>query len=118
MENRVCHKSYESGVPFSVDCEDLTTPEILSCTEKKYHDRAAIAFFGKRISCAELDRLADPFAVALGAPGVKAGDRIALLMPNIPQMVIAYFGIWRVGAAQVPNNPLHTDREQSLPRRG
>lgn len=111
MESRVWHKSYASGVPVSVDCEDITMPEILSRTAKKYPGRTAMVFFGKKISYAELDRLADRFAVALDGLGVKAGDRIALLMPNIPQMVIAYFGIWRAGAVPVPNNPLYTDRE-------
>jgi len=117
MENRVWHKSYASGVPVSVDCEDITMQEILSRTAKKYPGGAAMVYFGRRISYAQLDRLADRFAVALGAMGVWAGDRIALLMPNIPQMVIACFGIWRAGAVPVPNNPLFPDRERISPRR-
>jgi len=117
MENRVWHKSYASGAPVSVDCEDIAMPEILSRIAKKYPGRTAMEYFGRRTSYAELDRLADRFAVALGAMGVKAGARLALLMPNIPQMVIAYFGIWRAGAVPVPNNPLFPDRERSSPSR-
>ena len=117
MENRVWHKSYASGVPVSVDCEDITMQEILSRTAKKYPGGAAMVYFGRRISYAVLDRLAGRFAVVLGGLDVKAGGRIALLMPNIPQMVIAYFGIWRAGAVPVPNNPLFPDRERSSPSR-
>jgi long-chain acyl-CoA synthetase len=111
MENRVWHKSYSPGVPVSVDIQDTTMPEILARIAKKYPERTAMFFFGKKTTYAELDRLADRFAVVLDGLGVKPGDRIALLMPNIPQMVIAFFGIWRAGAVPAPNNPLYTDRE-------
>ncbi|MCJ7773965.1 MAG: long-chain fatty acid--CoA ligase, partial [Desulfobacterales bacterium] len=86
-------------------------PEILSRTAKKFPDRDALIFMGKKITYLELDQLVNQFANALIEVGVKQGDRVALLLPNIPQIVIAYYGIWRVGAVPVPNNPLYTDRE-------
>jgi len=111
MEDRIWHKAYVSGIPKSIDFEDLTISEFLSRTAKRFPKRVALTFLGKTISYAELDRLADRFANALIKLGVKPGDRVGLLMPNIPQIVISYYGIWRVGAVAVPVNPLYTDRE-------
>ncbi|MBW1815241.1 MAG: long-chain fatty acid--CoA ligase, partial [Deltaproteobacteria bacterium] len=93
-----------------------TNPTILkspshSRTAKKFPDRDALIFMGKKITYLELDQLVNQFANALIEIGVKQGDRVALLLPNIPQIVITYYGIWRVGAVPVPNNPLYTDRE-------
>ncbi|MBW1643752.1 MAG: long-chain fatty acid--CoA ligase [Deltaproteobacteria bacterium] len=111
MEDRIWHKSYHPEVPKSLDYEDISMPEILSRTAKKFPDRDALIFMGKKITYLELDQLVNQFANALIEIGVKQGDRVALLLPNIPQIVIAYYGIWRVGAVPVPNNPLYTDRE-------
>lgn len=57
---------------------------------------------------AELDAFAARAAGLLHATGVRAGDRVALIAPNVPQMPIAYYGILRAGAAVVPLNPLLT----------
>ncbi len=51
------------------------------------------------------------FAAALQALGVKPGDRVAMLLPNVVQMVVATYGAFRAGAIVVMNNPLYTDRE-------
>ncbi len=111
MEDRIWHKSYVSEVPKSVDFEDLSISEFLSRTAKKFPKRCALTFLGKRISYAELERLSNRFANALIKLGVKPGERVGLLLPNVPQIVIAYYGIWRAGAVAVPVNPLYTDRE-------
>jgi long-chain acyl-CoA synthetase len=111
MEERIWHKSYVPAVPKSVDIEKITMPEILTRTAEKYPKRTALIFMGKEITYAELEELVNRFANALKDIGVKKGDRIALLLPNIPQVVIAYYGIWRAGGIPVPNNPLYTDRE-------
>ena len=60
---------------------------------------------------AELDRLADRFAAGLQSLGVRKGDRVALLLPNCPQFVIAFYGALRAGAVVVPCNPLYTAPE-------
>ncbi|MBN1883646.1 MAG: long-chain fatty acid--CoA ligase [Deltaproteobacteria bacterium] len=111
MEDRLWHKAYVPGIPKSIDYEDLTISEFLSRTAKRFPKRCALTFLGKKISYAELDGLANRFANALIKLGVKPGDRVGLLMPNIPQIVISYYGIWRAGAVAVPVNPLYTDRE-------
>jgi long-chain acyl-CoA synthetase len=111
MEDRIWHKSYHPEVPTSLDYEDISMPEILARTTKKFPDRDALIFMGKKITYLELDQLVNKFANALIEIGIKQGDRVALLLPNIPQIVIAYYAIWRAGAIPVPNNPLYTDRE-------
>ncbi len=111
MEERIWHRSYVSGIPKEINLEDITIPEILSRTAQKFPNRIALIFLGKKITYKELDRLANRFAHALASLGLTGGDRIALLLPNIPQVVIAYFGAWRAGLVPVPINPLYTDRE-------
>ncbi len=111
MEDRVWHKFYAKGVPSSIDYEDITMPEILSQTAKKFPNRIAMLFMGKKISYPELEQLTNRFANALSNLGIQRGEKVALLLPNIPQVTIAYYGLWRVGAVPVPCNPLYTDRE-------
>jgi long-chain acyl-CoA synthetase len=66
---------------------------------------------GRRISYRELDLLVNRFARALLDLGVKKGDKVAMLLPNIPQAVIAIYATFRIGAVAVMNNPLYTERE-------
>ncbi len=84
---------------------------MLAATAAKFPDRTSLIFFGKKISFAELDGLANRFARALTALGVKQGDRVALMLPNVPQMVITYYGTVRTGAVAVPTNPLYLEHE-------
>jgi len=70
-----------------------------------------MVFKGARIAYSELERLSDAFSAALVALGVKKGDRVALLLPNCPQFVIAQLGIWKASAIAVPINPLYTEDE-------
>ena len=111
MDKRVWHEAYVAEVPPNIQLEDVTMPEVLQRTAKRFPDRTALVFMGKKISYAELDRLVSQFAHALTQIGVQPGDRVGLLLPNVPQIVIAYYGVWRMGAVPVPNNPLYTDRE-------
>jgi long-chain acyl-CoA synthetase len=111
MEERVWHRRYVPGIPAEVKLKDITIPEMLSATAKKFPNRVALIFLGKKITYKELDLLANRFAHAALSLGLRRGDRIALLLPNIPQIVIAYFGAWRARLVPVPINPLYTDRE-------
>jgi long-chain acyl-CoA synthetase len=104
-------KFYEPGVPASIAYPDLTLGNVLAATASKFPAHTAVLFYGKKITYAELDGLADTFANALTGLGVKKGDRVALMLPNIPQMVIAYYGALRMGAVVVTTNPLYLERE-------
>jgi len=98
MEDQIWYKSYAPGMPKSIDIEETTMPEFLARSAERFPGRTALQYMGKKITFAAMDRLANRFANALLEIGVKAGDKVALLMPNIPQIAIAYYGIWRMGA--------------------
>jgi len=104
-------RAYETSVPPSLTYPEITLGNVLERTARKYPDHYALLFYGKKITYRELDGLANQFGRALIALGVKKGDRIALMLPNIPQMVIAYYGTLRTGAVAVPTNPLYHEHE-------
>jgi len=109
--DRLWHKAYVPGIESSLDFDRSTISEFLSRNAEKYPQKTALIFMGKKMSFGEIDSLSSRFAQALRNIGVKKGDRVALLLPNVPQIVISYFGIWRAGATAVPVNPLYSDRE-------
>ena len=104
-------RSYEPDVHPSLMYPNSTLGNILAQTVQKFPDHTALLFFGKKISYSELDRLVNRFAQALTGLGVKKGDRVAIMLPNIPQMVIAYYGTLRTGAIAVATNPLYHEHE-------
>ena len=108
---RSWHKSYAAGVPGDMAFEKITLPEFLTRTAQRFPDRTALIFMGKKITYRELEALVNRFAKALIELGVKAGDKVAMLLPNMPQLVIANYAAFRIGAVPVPNNPLFTEHE-------
>jgi long-chain acyl-CoA synthetase len=79
---------------------------------QQFAKRPAFRCFGQTLTYADTDRLSRQFAAYLqGSLGVKKGDRIAVMLPNIPAFALAMLGIVRAGAAQVNVNPLYTPRE-------
>jgi long-chain acyl-CoA synthetase len=110
-KNKPWFKFWPSDVPKCIEYPLIPLHEILTKTAKEQPDRAAIAYFEREITYRELDLLSNQFAVALAALGVKKGDRIAIFLPNIPQFVIAYFGVLKVGAVLTAISPLHRERE-------
>lgn len=102
---------YEAGIPAHLEYPDITLGEVLSNTASKFPDHTALIFYGKKISYEQLDALVNRFANALAGLGVNKGDRVALMLPNIPQMVIAYYGTLRSGAVAVATNPLYHAHE-------
>ncbi len=103
--------SYAEGVPESVNFRDITLHEGLTRTTAQFPDNPALIFFGKSISYKDLNLMVSKFASALQSMGVKPGDKVALVLPNVVQMVVGVLAILRLGAIAVPNNPLYTDRE-------
>lgn len=108
---RPWHRWYEPGVPETIRVPDLSLPSLLAGAVARHPDRAAIRYFGRVISYRELDQAVARFANALRNLGVERGDRVALLLPNCPQMVIAYYGGLRAGAVLVPTSPLAAQGE-------
>lgn len=111
MEEKVWHKAYAPGVPPSLDYEEVSLPQALSRTTERFPDVTALILMGKKISYRDLNGLVDRFAASLTKLGVKKGDKVAMVLPNIPQMVIATYAAWRIGGIVVMNNPLYTENE-------
>jgi long-chain acyl-CoA synthetase len=109
--DRPWFNSYAKGVPRTVKYENITIHEGFRRTVAQFPAHTALIFMGKIIKYKELGELVDRLAAALTALGVRKGDKVATLLPNIPQMVIAYYGGLTAGAIMIPNNPLYTDRE-------
>jgi acyl-CoA synthetase (AMP-forming)/AMP-acid ligase II len=111
MEERIWHKAYAQNVPPSIDYEKITLGEALERTSRDHPDTVALIMMGKKITYRELNRLVDRFASALARIGVEKGDHVAVILPNIPQVVIASYAIFRLGAVVVMHNPLYTESE-------
>lgn len=102
---------YDREVPESLPLPKQSLHELLSNAAREFPDRAALIFFGQKIGYRELDRLSNRFAHALRKIGVKKGDRVAIVLPNIPQFVIAFYGILKAGAVVVLGSPLSNEAE-------
>jgi long-chain acyl-CoA synthetase len=108
---RIWTRHYEKGVPADLAMEPLTLVDIFERSVQKWGDRHAVTFKGKDLTFAELKDKVDRFATALARLGVKKDSRVSLWLPNLPQSVIAYFAILKLGAQVVNTNPLYMERE-------
>ena len=108
---RVWHKSYPKGTPKEVSIEKLTMPQVLDRAVSEFPQNPALIYMGKTISYLELNRLVNRFANALIALGIAPGDKVGMLLPNMPQAIIANFATHRIGGVTAMNNPLYTERE-------
>ncbi|HMP41084.1 MAG TPA: long-chain fatty acid--CoA ligase [Roseiflexaceae bacterium] len=106
MQGRMWLAHYDPGVPALIDLPQLTLPDLLARSARQHPQAVAMTFYGRSISYRELDTLATRFAVALQAAGVIPGERLAIILPNVPQAVIGYYGALRAGAVVVLANPI------------
>ena len=112
---------YEEGVPVTVDIPEMPLHQLLSNAAREAPDRTAMRMILKYLSLGlviqsrftyrEADEASSRFAAALHALGIRKGDRVALMLPNIPQQVIAYYGTLKAGGIVVNTNPTYTPRE-------
>jgi long-chain acyl-CoA synthetase len=103
---------YDEGVPRTIGTyPDKTLVDFVSEHARARPGAPAVVFKGRALSFAELDRLSDSLARSLMHEGVKAGDRVALVLPNCPQFVISELAVWKLGAIVAPQNLLYTDDE-------
>lgn len=110
-------QQYEPGVPATVSVPDVTIQQVLRNSAARYPQHTAVRMVLRylplglkvqaRLSYAELDRLSDRFAAALVELGVVKGEHVSLMLPNLPQQVIAYFGVLKAGAIVVNTNPTY-----------
>jgi long-chain acyl-CoA synthetase len=103
--------SYPPGVPHHVDVPTTSLARLLADAARDYPHAPAMHFEGRTTSYAELADESSRFAGALASLGVTKGTRVGLVLPNCPQAVVAIFGVLRLGAVVVQNNPLYTEPE-------
>jgi long-chain acyl-CoA synthetase len=109
---RIWLKSYPQGVPTDVDTSAFASiKDVLAKSCERFASRPAFTCMDKSLTFAEVDQLSRQFAAYLQSLGLKQGDRVAVMMPNILQYPIAVFGILRAGMIVVNTNPLYTARE-------
>ncbi|MCA1754921.1 MAG: AMP-binding protein [Spirochaeta sp.] len=89
--------------------ETLVT--LMSEAAHSYKKKTALLFEGREISYAQLDETTSKVAGGLEHLGIKEGDRVAIMLPNIPEFVYAFFGIQKLGAVAVPFNTMYKGRE-------
>jgi len=113
MSEKVWLKEYPKGVPAEIDANRYSSiPDLIQKILGKYADKPAYNNFGYSMSYAELDRLSRDFAAFLQSlPGMKQGERVAVMSPNLLQYPVALIGILRAGMIVVNVNPLYTPRE-------
>jgi len=110
---------YDEGVPPSIDYPPVPLDQLLAESAAKYPDHPAIIFGGrlgtrvmdKALTYRQLDDAVNRFASAMQKLGVKKGDRVAMFMPNCPQLVISIYGTMRAGGIAVPSNFLYSAGE-------
>lgn len=108
---RIWHQWYPPGVPPHVGIEPVTMPQALARMAERHPQRTACIYMGKQITYGALQRMVNVFANALQDLGVGEGDMVGMLLPNIPQIIIADYATQALGAVTVMNNPLYTERE-------
>lgn len=115
MNNRPWLAHYDKGVPQTIDYPKAPLFHFLEEAARKYPDRPCTIFKGAVISYQEMNAQTDAMAAALIEMGVKKGDRVGIFMPNLPQFVVAFFGILKAGAAVVAVNPTYPVDEIVMP---
>ncbi len=103
--------SYPDGVPADFDFPVIPLTRLLDDAASSFPTGIALAFLGATTTYKQLKDDVDRFASALAGLGVSKGDRVALVLPNCPQNVVAFFAALRLGAVVVEHNPLYTEKE-------
>src|SRR5438552_3192993 len=109
--NRPALRNGRDGSPVRLKFPKSTLPQILEETARKFRRRTALIYFGRRLSYDQLLDHVNRCAAGLQALGVRKGERVALMMPNCPQFVVAYFGALKAGAIVTATSSMYTRRE-------
>jgi long-chain acyl-CoA synthetase len=103
--------AYASGVPDDIEEQTGSLFDLVETSATRFPKFVALEFFGRTTTYADLEEQVLRAANGLRRLGVTAGDRVALVLPNCPQHVVAFYAILRLGAIVVEHNPLYTPRE-------
>ena len=109
--DRFWTKHYEAGVPADITVPEQTVVASLQEAVARWPEQPALTLKGRTLSYSQLQDEIDRFATGLAELGVKKDDRVALWLPNLPQMAIGFFATLRLGAQVVNTSPLYVERE-------
>ncbi|MFI8594942.1 long-chain-fatty-acid--CoA ligase [Microbacterium sp. NPDC078428] len=104
-------RSYAEGVPADLEPVSGSLVDIVAASAWDYPDAPALQFFGRTMSYRELQDQIERAAAGLRERGVRSGDPVAIVLPNCPQHIVAFYAVLRLGAVVVEHNPLYTPRE-------
>ena len=104
-------KNYQPGVPARIELPTQSLTVMMEDAVRRFGSGVALEFFGAEITYRELGEQIDRAAEGLRRLGVRKGHRVAVILPNCPQYLIAFYAVLRLGAVVVGHNPLYTERE-------
>ena len=108
---RPWYAHYDPGVPHEVEYPEVPVWHLLKESAERYGDLVALDFLGHRLTYRALWESVQRFAHALQTAGLEPGERVAIMLPNSPQFVIAFYGTLLAGGVVVNTNPMYTPRE-------
>ncbi|MGV8886268.1 MAG: long-chain-fatty-acid--CoA ligase [Microbacteriaceae bacterium] len=111
FDSRPWLSSYGAGVPHDIAEPTETLVDMIWASTRAYRDSVALEFFGSTTTYERLREQIASVAAGLRDLGVQHGDRVALVLPNCPEHVVAFYAVLRLGAIVVEHNPLYTERE-------
>lgn len=103
--------SYAEGVPHEIDLPQGSLFDLVESSVREFPDNVALEFFGATTTYAELGEQIARAAEGLRVLGVQKGDTVALVLPNCPQHIVAFYAVLRLGGIVIEHNPLYTPRE-------
>ncbi len=113
-EQRPWLKNYPEWVPHDLEIGQATAIGDFMRSADQKPDATAVHYFDHTISYGEIDKLSNSFAAALKDLGVVKGDRVILVLQNVPQFLISTYAAWKIGAIVVPLNPMYKENELSF----
>lgn len=111
MQTKPWHRHYDYNVPLSLRYPRLSVSDFLQIPANSFPDKVALNFYGTEMTFWELRGQVLRLANALGALGIKKGERVGLHLPTSPQYVIAYYAVLMLGGIVVNLNPMYTGEE-------
>lgn len=111
LKTRPWARNYPEGVRQHVDYPLMPVTGLLDEAVRTHPDNAAMIFMGARTTYRQLGERVARLATYLGRLGVKKGDRVCIMLPNLPQFVVSYYAVLRLGATVAAANPMYVERE-------
>jgi long-chain acyl-CoA synthetase len=111
LKTRPWARNYPEGVRQHLEYPLIPLTGLLDEAVRTHPDHTAIVFVGARTSYRQLGERVARLATFLSRLGVKKGDRVCIMLPNVPQFVVSYYGVLRVGGTVAAANPMYVERE-------